>query len=100
MCKHLTYKSYTNYKLIINTLTILYTSLKASPTLIFKDVFLQADHVIEDAHLPNGVTHPASHDLVSADVDLYDLQRLAVPGRRDRSRRRILHVWLEEIRYR
>lgn len=67
---------------------------------MFKDVFLQANHVIKDAHLPNGATHSAGHYIVSADVNLYDVQRLALLSRRHWSRRRILFVWLEKIRYR
>lgn len=65
---------------------------------MFKVVSQQAHHVLDDAHLPNGAAHPAGHHLVSADADLYDVQRLAVSGRRDWRRRRILYVWLEKVR--
>lgn len=70
------------------------------PTLILKDVSLQANNVIQNAHLPNSSAHPAGHHLVPPDVNLYDIQRLAVPGGRHRSRRRLLYVRLEEIRHR
>lgn len=69
-------------------------------SLILKDVSLQADHAIKDAHLPNGAAYPAGYHIVFADVNLHDVQRLAVPGCCHWSRRRILYVWLEEIRHR
>lgn len=60
----------------------------------------QAVDVLNDAFLPNPLAYGAGERVAHTDADLYDVQRVAVPGGCGRRRLRVLSIWMEEVMFR
>lgn len=59
---------------------------------------MQTIDIVDDAHLPNTVAHRPSYVELPADVDLHDVQCMAMSGCCAWRRWRLLPFRLEEIR--
>lgn len=60
---------------------------------------IQAKNDFAHAYLPDVPSRGASDVEFFAYVNLHDIQRMAMPGCRFRCCCRLLHVWMEKIRY-
>lgn len=59
---------------------------------------MQADHDVVDAFVSNTSTHRADSPVLLPDVDLHDVQRLAMLRRSAGCRYRLLPIRLEKVR--